>query len=1304
VFFGALAILAACSQPPGQPAPSAAAPTLEPDAGGCYFPKENAGDGLRTTGLSVPSVSPYGCCLEGKCCEPFCAYADSIDSTVLTDPASFSSSDGLRLAPTSATCRNQGAAAFQAPIAMATVLGYDYAAYDGAVDPWQGFVVKYNRLGIGDFFANATLAQGALGAVTRDPRFTGSGGIDCAQSSYDAATSPVLAVTPNAGTLLSWWPEPGNWDWWGQPSGNPVTLAMRAARTRLLSYWNANKTTSLATVLVVSDFPSSCGDSLTVLNNQAWANVWGTGSGANPRIETDVIVANNDYFGAGYNYQYDIVRRNGWGALYTYGNSSNAYVQSQAQSAMFFMRKQVAVDRYVVNPPASGELIDLTTLKFYLTIDGVEREVPNAGALIGCGNTQPGYYATQPEGASGRLVINLCPVSSGQAAAGSTISARVVYDCEKVVSAKATWVRPYSFDMTRCPATQSPTPTRMEWNADLPSNSWIEFRLALSPTVDGAQTAPVNYRWYAQGWVPTSANGYVFLPALPTLNAVPADARWARLEVDLNASSDLKYSPVLRDYAFKFTCGAACVPTTCAAQGKNCGSIDDGCGSTLFCGTCSGTGVTCGGGGTANVCGCTPQTVAQLCDYRNCGTYTATDNCGQSRTVSCGTCSGPGVSCAGTGLANVCGCPAATDVQLCAAAGAECGSLVTTDNCGTVRTVPKCGDCALTNATPVCTASNKCAIGVCNATWGNCNAVTGDGCETTLLSLTNCGTCGSACNPQNVSGATCATGACDYGACNVGFAECDGVRANGCERNIRTNSDCGACGAVCARNNAVTSCSTGACQFVSCNAGWVNLDGDPNNGCEFACTFLSSTDEPDDSFTDANCDGLDGDVARSIFVAPGGNDANPGTRAQPKATIQGGIDAASASTKPYVLVSGGTYTQNLTLKNGVSIFGGYSAPNGWARNASAAGVVTINGAGSASSAVVAVAGTNLTSYTVVDRVTVNAANASAASATSIGLSCSGCSGLWVRRATIRSGNGGSGAAGTAGAGGSNGGGGSGRTGGTSPVGFSGGTGGAGANARTGGSGARGVPTSGSSLGGAGGVGGIHGYSSGFGVCWESRTASPGGDGQAGVNGSQGANGAGGSGATTSGFSFVGGAGSSGTAGAHGTGGGGGGAGGGYDGCYQDSTGGNGGGGGGGASAGTGAVGGSGGGASVAVFLIDSSGARIDNSALVSANGGAGGAGGSGGPGGSGGTGAGGASGSGNSSDWRRGGSGGRGGNGGRGGHGGGGAGGASFALFRVNSSATVASTTLTAGAGGAGGASSGNAGAAGASAANGGTP
>src|SRR5207247_10235993 len=62
--------------------------------------------------------------------------------------------------------------------------------------------------------------------------------------------------------------------------------------------------------------------------------------------------------------------------------------------------------------------------------------------------------------------------------------------------------------------------------------------------------------------------------------------------------------PAGHDQAFRAvvpTANAVCTPTTCAAQGKNCGTIPNGCGGTLTCGVCTAP-QTCGGGGVANVC------------------------------------------------------------------------------------------------------------------------------------------------------------------------------------------------------------------------------------------------------------------------------------------------------------------------------------------------------------------------------------------------------------------------------------------------------------------------------------------------------------------------------------------------------------------------------------------------------------------------------------------------------------------------------------------------------------------------------
>jgi hypothetical protein len=74
------------------------------------------------------------------------------------------------------------------------------------------------------------------------------------------------------------------------------------------------------------------------------------------------------------------------------------------------------------------------------------------------------------------------------------------------------------------------------------------------------------------------------------------------------------------------TCVASCSPKTCASQAVTCGSVSDGCGNTLECGTCAGTRSACVGG----VCLCTAASCASL--GATCGTVA--DGCG--RMLTCG--------------------------------------------------------------------------------------------------------------------------------------------------------------------------------------------------------------------------------------------------------------------------------------------------------------------------------------------------------------------------------------------------------------------------------------------------------------------------------------------------------------------------------------------------------------------------------------------------------------------------------------------------------------------------------------------
>ena len=147
--------------------------------------------------------------------------------------------------------------------------------------------------------------------------------------------------------------------------------------------------------------------------------------------------------------------------------------------------------------------------------------------------------------------------------------------------------------------------------------------------------------------------------------------------------------------------GAICTPSaSCTAQGKNCGTIPDGCDGSLSCGSC-GTGQTCGGGGTPNVCGagtCNPTTCAA--QGKNCGTIS--DGCGA--TLSCGSC-GSGQTCGGGGTPNVCGAGTCTPTT-CAAQGKNCGAI--SDGCGSTL---QCGSCTGTDSCGGGGVANVCGTG-----------------------------------------------------------------------------------------------------------------------------------------------------------------------------------------------------------------------------------------------------------------------------------------------------------------------------------------------------------------------------------------------------------------------------------------------------------------------------------------------------------------------------------------------------------------------------------------------------------------
>jgi hypothetical protein len=632
-----------------------------------------------------------------------------------------------------------------------------------------------------------------------------------------------------------------------------------------------------------------------------------------------------------------------------------------------------------------------------------------------------------------------------------------------------------------------------------------------------------------------------------------------------------------------------------------------------------------------------------------------------------------------------------TGVEICDGLDNDCDGL-TDEGFSTVNDPLNCGLCGRVcnvnngNISQYACIASTCGIMTCSAGYSDCDQSYATGCERNVSAdVNNCGNCNVVCTTPNGTPA-CVSSQCAVGACNLGFANCNGLVPDGCEANTNTNVDhCGNCPTICPnRPNSTRACNVGSCSFT-CLPGFVDQDGLAVNGCEYGCAVQPGADNPDDNATDSNCDGIDGDASKAIFVSKNGNDLNPGTRALPKLTVQAAINAASVVMN-HVYISEGTYDESITLNNGISLFGGYSANNNWVRGAQFP--VTIRSNIINNGRIITVTGNNITNPTTLAYLTIQGRDTNVQSTSVYAMHCTNCTALTIRTATLLGGSAGPGAPGSAGAQGDTGGNGANGQNGTCDANINGAPGGPGGSSTCnrgggyGGTGGRygsnrgtdGLPGNFGSSGGSAGNGGDPG-----------RAGNPGTNGAPGGPGTHGSGGNGG--AVQLNF-WVSANGSAGTAGEDGNGGGGGGGGGGQGCTFCDDGNGNGGGGGGaGGCAGGGGGGGSGGGSSFGLFLVNSTGITLINTTVTSGNGGTGGTGGT--AGGGGGAGTRGLGATACTSEIGAGGNGGNGGAGGAGGMGGGGAGGASWAIYRVSTTVNLTGGTISGGNGGLGGAAPG---------------
>jgi hypothetical protein len=284
-------------------------------------------------------------------------------------------------------------------------------------------------------------------------------------------------------------------------------------------------------------------------------------------------------------------------------------------------------------------------------------------------------------------------------------------------------------------------------------------------------------------------------------------------------------------------------------------------------------------------------------------------------------------------------CLPCSDDGDCNVSGGTCALLGGERRC----TVP-CGDEAGGRA---CPAGYECAGGACVPEGGSCSCDPGD------FFAVSCGI-------ETPEGAACLGRAvCDDGvlsACAGGEEICDEVD-NDCDGGTDEDyrdalgqysvdvHNCGACGVDCTETvlpGMELTCGgdpyAPRCRILCADevdgvdvGDDLDADLDIANGCECTVTDVDDPAGPVGAYgedLDVNCDGADGVVPRSLYVAPDGRDESPGSPFYPVLTIGEAVRRAAASLgterpTPDVFVAAGTYIEVVRVPDGVRLHGGY---------------------------------------------------------------------------------------------------------------------------------------------------------------------------------------------------------------------------------------------------------------------------------------------------------------------------------------------------------------------------------------------
>ncbi len=266
----------------------------------------------------------------------------------------------------------------------------------------------------------------------------------------------------------------------------------------------------------------------------------------------------------------------------------------------------------------------------------------------------------------------------------------------------------------------------------------------------------------------------------------------------------------------------------------------------------------CDDGNRTSGDGCTAACEREATGVGGAGGTGATPTCADDLTACAGACvdtSSDDDHC------GACGSPCAARMT-CVESSCECDAGYT--DCGgtcvdRAANPAHCGECDL-----ACGTNETCDGGECTCA-GSLTSCDGT-CVDTTSSADHCGDCGNACESPLV---------CSGGTCQDSCADSETQCGQDCVDTSSNLAHCGACDTACALPHATPECTDSTCRIATCLDGYVDLDEDPDNGCEYACV---PDGEESCNDLDDDCDGMADEGLSCAPANPGGGGASSNDR------------------------------------------------------------------------------------------------------------------------------------------------------------------------------------------------------------------------------------------------------------------------------------------------------------------------------------------------------------------------------------------------------------------------------------------